>query len=346
MVPYYSNAQWYAGQMSGPQRAQASADSYNLGQMNQMGSQRFQTDEQIRAAQAMHPMQMQLAMAGKMGGYLSSGQAARARGRFDNTNRMIGDQENTLRGRQEQGLFNPDELEGLQALLGQSYGDARNLTQTGGADENYEHGATGMRENLARLNQTAEEGMFRPGEVEQMLASAFGEQQAAHKSAAESAYSNNLGASVAPFAAANIITKGASEAGRARANTNAAITAQQAESRQTAANQAGGLANALGEMSINLGRNKLAGMGEQNRASAAILEMLTGHAGGRMKAGDQLNDLIGHSGDIASQIAKLDAQEVPDFMRDLWKKINGDVARSKTQHQNDMGRATMFTRQA
>lgn len=314
----------------------------NQAQMNKFGSQRFQTDEQIRMAQTLHPQQMQLAMAGQAGRYLDSSQIRAAKGNFAPTQRMITDQEGVLKRRQEQGLFNPDELAGMQQLLGQSYGDARTLMQTGGADENYGHGATSMRENMGRLGNIAQNGKYSASEFDDILAAQHAEVADAGRAAASSAYNNQLGASIAPFAAAAIQSQTGTAAGRARADARAGLTREQADSRQSAANQAGALGNALGEMSISLGRNKLAGMGEQNKAAAAIQSMLSDHAGGRMEAGRQLGSLIGTSGDIASKLAELDTRGMPAHLQKMMKQIANQVAHSKTQQQQDVGRGNMF----
>jgi hypothetical protein len=104
------------------------------------------------------------------------------------------------------------------------------------AEGDYDYAKSGWR-------RTADQGKYDQNTYNNLVGNAERQVADTYKAAAANSYNKSLGQSINPFGAASILAKGASEAGRAKADEMSKLAKEQADSKQTALGQLSSLVN-------------------------------------------------------------------------------------------------------
>lgn len=307
--------QWLLSQATGAQQHDWNVqDTGTQNQYNDFESTKNNNSGQVRD------------VAGK--GYLDPSQIAAGKGDYTQTLADLAGQRPGLQNIADNGLFSAADNQQFNQDYGQAHGSASNLAATGGVDPGEWAALMGQfGANEGRLGATADRGALTGDEYNNDLASAQQDVEDKYRGAAESTYnSGNIGGS--PFAGAALLSKGATEGGKARASAKTGLDQFQANTRLQAANDLSGLIGTHSEADLGLGRNKIAGQGTLNELINTLSSRQNQSGQGKLDANRILAQLTGQEGDIASKLSTLDTSGMPDYIKQILAQAQTGAAKT------------------
>ena len=258
-------------------------------------------------------------------GYIDADQAKTAQGRFSdvlgNASALRGD----LQGIAKNGSFTPEEIAKFNKSYGGAYDTAATQAESGGySDAEWADFMGKLNRPYDKLSSIADNGYLSKQEFENVLASSQREVEDQHRAAAEQTFNQSLGGSTSPVAAAAIMTKGASEAGKAKANKYGELTDKQAQSRMSAAEALTPLVNILSQAQGSRASNRVSAGKTLADLPGVLSSFLGKNADGRMDANRALASLLGIEGDVAGKMSNIDLQTMPKYIQDLYSRLQGN----------------------